>query len=319
MELHPGQAEILEPGIHIDDVLLKTSYLRLPDATDEERQAWIKRRRRKDGESFGEREWQQPGSGRWLNTRRQRLSDGTILAVHTDISDRKALEKAKDEFVSVAAHELKTPVTSLNGAFGLIKGQLGDDIPDGMESISDIIARNCDRIANLVGDLLDLSRIDTGSLEMVFDRFNLMEIVDKAAGDNADYIASKKAHLILLGTESEAMVRADHTGLTQALTILIVNAAKFRDDDGKIELSVADQGDAYRISAKDDGIGIPEDYHEKIFEKFYQVDSSETCSIEGTGLGLAICKAIVVQHGSELLLESAPGDGTTFWFDLTKA
>ncbi len=319
LELHPGQTDILEPGIHIDDVLLQTSYLRMPDATDEERRAWMARRRRKDDENFGEHEWRQPGTGRWLNIRRQRLSDGSIVAVHTDISARKALEKAKDEFVSVAAHELKTPVTSLNGALGLIKGQLGESMPDGMESIFEIAARNCDRIGRLVGDLLDLSRIDTGSLDLVVDRYNLMEIVHKAAGENADYIASKKAGLLVLGAGPEAMIRVDHAGLTQALTILLVNAAKFTGDDGKIELCVTDQGDTYRIAVKDDGIGIPEEAQEKIFEKFYQVDSSDTRSIEGTGLGLAICKAIIEQHGSELLLESVPGEGATFWFDLKKA
>jgi len=317
-ELQPGMEDILETGMHIEEMLEKTSKMRLPDATEEERQKWMASRRRQDSEEFGELEWLQPVTGRWLSIRRQRLSDGSIVAIHTDITERKALEKAKDEFVSVAAHELKTRATSLNGALGLIKGQLGEHTPDGMEGIFEIAARNCERIGKLVGDLLDLSQIDTGSLDLVFDRYNLLEIVHRAVGENADYVASKKAALLVLGAETEAMVRVDRSRLVQALAILITNAAKFTGDDGKIELGVTDIGDGYRIAVKDNGIGIPEDSQEKVFEKFYQVDSSDTRNIEGTGLGLAICKAIIDQHDSELVLESAPGEGATFWFDLKK-
>ncbi len=238
-----------------------------------------------------------------------------VVVAFTDTTERRALDKMKDEFISTVSHELRTPLTSLRAALGLVTGGALRARPEKMHQMLEIALGNTDRLVRLVNDILDLERISSGKSELQLAVCSAQDLLDRAAG--LQQAAAAKAEIRISTDPSDVQVWADPDRLLQTLTNLISNAIKFSPAGSQIDLSARnlDENEAI-LEVRDQGRGIPADKLENIFERFHQVDASDSRAMGGTGLGLAICRSIVSQHGGRIWATSEPGQGTTFHLTL---
>lgn len=231
-----------------------------------------------------------------------------------DITERKQIERMKDEFVSVVSHELRTPLTSIHGSLGMLaSGLLKADSAQGKRLLQ-IACDSTDRLVRLINDILNIERIESGRVKMARETCNLADLI-KSAINIIQPIADKagiKLSISSLSTE----LWADQDRIVQTLTNLLSNAIKFSTPGNTVWLKSEKQNHEVLLAVQDTGRGIPHDKLDSIFERFQQVDSSDSRNHDGTGLGLAICKSIVQQHGGDIWVESTLGEGSTFYFTL---
>jgi signal transduction histidine kinase len=221
----------------------------------------------------------------------------------------------KDEFVSTVSHELRTPLTSLRAALGLIAGGALQNRPDKLQHMLEIAIGNTDRLVRLVNDILDLERIGSGQAQLHYTMCSVDDLLRRAAG--LQQTAAAKSNITISFDAAGVSVWADPDRVLQTLTNLISNAIKFSQPGSPIQLSARNLDDSeVEIQVEDHGRGIPEDKLEQIFERFQQVDASDSRAMGGTGLGLAICRSIVHQHGGHIWATSKLGEGATFHFTL---
>jgi two-component system sensor histidine kinase VicK len=215
------------------------------------------------------------------------------------------------------SHELRTPLTSLRAALGLVASGSLLGKPDKEKQMLDIAVSNSDRLTQLVNDILDLERIETGKLLMHCLDCDVTLLLRRAAEQMA--LASLRLDVRLEVAPSNQRVWADPDRILQTLTNLVGNAIKFSPRGSVVRLfaTPAEKG-FIRLSVCDEGRGIPQDKKELIFERFQQVDASDSRTMGGTGLGLAICRSIVVQHGGRIWVESQVNRGSCFHFTLPK-
>jgi len=249
---------------------------------------------------------------------RPQFSEGNAVGVvvaFTDVTERRALDRMKDEFISTVSHELRTPLTALRAALGLVSSGTLDSKPEKMKQMVEIALGNTDRLVRLVNDILDLERIGSGKAQLHSTMSSAEDLLRRAA--ELQSAPASKAHIQFAIQAEGVNVWADPDRVLQMLTNLIGNAIKFSPNGGEIHLVARNLGDGEaRIEVHDQGRGIPEDKLEVIFERFQQVDASDSRAMGGTGLGLAICRSIVQQHGGRIWAESAPGRGASFFFTL---
>ena len=228
----------------------------------------------------------------------------------------KELDRLKNDFVSMVSHELKTPLTAMKTSSEFMKETECD--PEVKEEMLDLIIRNIDRQSRMVDDLLDISRIESGRMKFNPEDVNIREIVETSL-QTVEKQAKDKGINIKVGYPQESLtIRTDKDKLIRVFVNLLTNAIKFTPHEGDVEISVTDTGDNIQASIKDNGIGIPPEKRDKIFDKFYQVDSTATRKAGGTGLGLAIIKGIIDGQGGNIFVESENGKGSTFTFRLPK-
>jgi len=233
--------------------------------------------------------------------------------------DLKRIDEMKSEFVSIASHELRTPLASIKNAVQLIlQGKTGE-INENQKKFLSMADRNISRLTNILNSLLDLSRIESGKIDMKIEELDpraLIEFILSSLKPQAD---GKSAQLKIEIGKKLPSVYGDREKVEQILTNLVGNAIKFTPEGGEISVSAQPSprgGNKLAISVRDSGIGISEDQQEKIFEKFHQVEGSLHRSVSGTGLGLAITKGLVEAHHGEIWVESEIGKGSTFTFTL---
>ena len=238
-----------------------------------------------------------------------------VVVAFTDTTERRALDRMKDEFISTVSHELRTPLTSLRAALGLVTGGALRSRPEKMHQMLEIALGNTDRLVRLVNDILDLERISSGKSELQLSMCSADDLLARAAG--LQQAAAAKADIRVSTSARDVHVWADQDRILQTLTNLISNAIKFSPAGSEINLTAVnlDENEAL-IEVHDQGRGIPHDKLEHIFERFQQVDASDSRAMGGTGLGLAICRSIVSQHGGRIWATSEPGEGTTFHLTL---
>jgi PAS domain S-box-containing protein len=242
---------------------------------------------------------------------------GQIIGISTiarDISDRRQIERMKNEFISIVSHEIRTPLTSIRGAIGLLASGMYQNKPERVQRMLEIALTDSDRLVRLVNDILDLERLESGRLELVKERCDAAEAIAQAV-EGVQAIADKEGVRFSLPPKT-ATVWASPDALQQVLTNLLSNAIKFSPPQSIITLSVQPQWQGVLFAVRDSGRGIPPDKVEMIFNPFQQVDASDSRQKGGTGLGLTICKRIVHQHGGRLWVESTLGEGSTFYFTL---
>ena len=242
-----------------------------------------------------------------------------VVVAFTDISERNALDRMKDEFISTVSHELRTPLTSLRAALGLIAGGALDARPDKARQMMEIAIGNTDRLVRLVNDILDLDRIGSGKAEMHFVSCSIEEIFRR--GISLLQTPAAQANVRFSVVANGVTVWADPDRILQTVTNLLSNAIKFSppagDEPTEIRLAASYQAsDQALIEIEDHGRGIPADKLQVIFDRFKQIDASDSRMMGGTGLGLAICRAIVTQHGGQIWASSTLGQGSTFHFTL---
>ena len=243
-----------------------------------------------------------------------------VVVAFTDTTERRALDRMKDEFISTVSHELRTPLTSLRAALGLVTGGALLARPEKMQQMLEIALDNTDRLVRLVNDILDLERISSGKSELQLTMCSADDLLQRAAALQAAAAARADIHITTAGGNTRIWADADR--ILQTLTNLISNAIKFSPAGSEVHLSAhtLDDNEAV-LEVADHGRGIPADKLDSIFERFQQVDASDSRAMGGTGLGLAICRSIVTQHGGRIWATSIPGpdnphQGTTFHLTL---
>jgi PAS domain S-box-containing protein len=231
-----------------------------------------------------------------------------------DITERQVVERMKDEFISVVSHELRTPLTSIHGSLGLLASGLLNPGGDRGQRLLEIAVDSTERLVRLINDILDIERIESGKVKLVQQTCDAADLMIEAA-EVMQAIAEQHGVNLSVSPVS-AQLLADRDRIIQTLTNLLSNAIKFSFQGNTVWLTAQNQGDQILFRVKDRGRGIPADKLETIFERFQQVDVSDSRNHEGTGLGLAICRSIVQHHGGCIWVESTLGEGSTFYFTL---
>lgn len=239
-----------------------------------------------------------------------------FTGVVRDITERKRIDEMKNEFVSTVSHELRTPLTSIKGSLGLLRGGLVADLPDKARRMIDIAYQNSDRLVRLINDILDVEKIEAGMMKYEIVPVKAGELLAVAVETNRGFGDEHGVSITLDEPLPDVTVKADRDRMMQVLANLLSNAIKYSPEGGAVSVSATLKDQVLRVSVADRGPGIPEKFHESLFAKFAQADSSDTREKGGSGLGLAISKAIVEQHGGSIGFETEIGKGTTFHFDL---
>lgn len=224
----------------------------------------------------------------------------------------------KNEFISMVSHELRTPLTTIKGFVSIVLNEETGPLNDQQRHFLETSDRAIDRLALLVSDLLDISRIEAGQIKMQMRPTSLKEVLSRLATNFAPQLKAQSLSLTIRIPELLPLVMADPHRLTQVLDNLLSNAIKFTAKGG-IVISATDKGDFILVSVKDTGSGMPPEEQERIFEKFYQIKVGGAWPAKGTGLGLAIVKSIVESHRGKVWVESEPGKGSDFRFVVPRA
>jgi signal transduction histidine kinase len=261
------------------------------------------------------------GKTRWSLVKAQPIFDeqGHIqfaVNVITDITEREELERRKDEFISMASHELKTPVTSLKGFTNVLQRRLtkqGDE--HGLHFLARMDAQ-LNKLAKLISDLLDISKMQTGKLTFREEPFDLNELIHETV---ANLQATTSTHRFHLENGASVQVVGDKDRIEQVLINLLTNAIKYSPRADTVIIRVSKDQNNALVSVQDFGIGIAEAYQQKIFERFYQVTDPEEKTYPGLGIGLYISRQIILRHHGRMWVESRKGAGSTFYFTLPLA
>jgi len=238
------------------------------------------------------------------------------VGIVRDITERRELDKMKSEFISTVSHELRTPLTSIRGALTLVLAKIGDSIEGKPKRMLEMAERNSKRLTFLINDILDLEKIESGRMEFEFQSVDLITLTQRSIEDNEGYATDHKVHLLFDSPLKSAPILADEHRLLQVLANLISNAVKFSVEGESVEVSVTTHHTNYRLTVTDHGKGIPEEFKDRIFQRFAQADASDVREKSGTGLGLSISKAIVERHHGRIDYESNLGQGTSLYVDL---
>jgi len=239
-----------------------------------------------------------------------------LLTVMRDVTKVRKVDAMKDEFMATLSHELKTPLTSIRGALGLMLTGRHGEMSDTLREMIEIAHRNTQRMNDLISNLLDMERMTTGKISYHRQPLLVMPLVAEAIEDCRPIAERHNVELLVTESLPSARVSADDARLRQVIKNLIVNARKFSEAGSTVKIAVSQRAGYVRVAVSDAGQGIPAEFADQVFEKFTQADSGITRSGSGVGLGLAIAKSIIESHGGRIDFDSSPGKGTTFWFEL---
>jgi PAS domain S-box-containing protein len=236
-----------------------------------------------------------------------------------DISDRKQVERMKNEFISTVSHELRTPLTSIRGSLGLLTGgALGDFSPQA-STLLDIANKNCQRLVRMINNVLDIEKMESGNMRFDMVKQALLPLVEQAIEATQGYAAEFNVTVQLqcnMPDIADLQVAVDRDRMIQVLVNLLSNAIKYSPAGVPVEVRICREPGSVRLSVADHGNGIPEEFQDRIFQKFAQADSTDSRQKGGTGLGLSICKSIVGEHRGHIDFRSAAGQGTEFYVTL---
>jgi PAS domain S-box-containing protein len=244
-----------------------------------------------------------------------RDSQGNIIGaskIARDITDRVENEKRRDEFVSTASHELKTPITTQKVFGQLLERLIKKNSYTDLIPIVEKMNTQTDKIVKLVDDLLELSRVQTARLKMANKNF----LVDEVIKQLVEELQLTTKHKIILKGHTGKQLKGDKERIGQVLTNLITNAIKYSPNADKVIITVGVKKSEVVVSVQDFGIGITQEYHERIFERFFRVTDADEGTFPGMGIGLYISQEIVKRHGGKLWVKSTIGKGSTFYFSL---
>jgi two-component system CheB/CheR fusion protein len=236
-----------------------------------------------------------------------------ILLAIEEITERRALEQRKDEFVARTAHELKTPVTTIQGYSDLLTQRLQEGSDDRARLYGSKLATQLEHLTLLINDLLDASRMQTGKLELQREEFSPDQLAKEVVADMQIITPNRR---IVFEGRTKKKVWGDRQRISQVLVNLLTNALKFSPPEAKVLVRTAASRDGVTVSVQDFGIGISNEDQDQLFQRFFQAKDPKARKIGGMGLGLYISAGIIERHGGKIWVESQKGKGTTFSFRL---
>jgi PAS domain S-box-containing protein len=234
-----------------------------------------------------------------------------------DITERQEVERLKNEFISTISHELRTPLTSIHGSLGLIAGGALGDLPPKVRQMVSLAERNSRRLIGLINDVLDFERLESGRIELEIGPVSARVLVEQAVETARGF--AEQHHVEIETSLEETEVLADEGRAAQVIVNLLSNAVKFSPPGSRVRVEIEPRGEVVEFRIIDQGRGIPPEAIGRIFDRFQQVEASDSRLKGGTGLGLAIARAIVERHGGTISVESTYGEGSTFSFRLPAA
>jgi len=252
-----------------------------------------------------------------LSASQLQMSDGPrLLVTMLDVTERREIERLKQEFVNMISHDLQSPLSSIVGNLALVAAETFGPLNERGKYIVDASEKQAVRLINMINDLLLLEKMEAGGFELLISDVDTSEVLRQATEAVAE--AARQRGVTVDVEKTEAMVQADGVRIIQVMTNLLSNAVKFSPEKGVVKVTVNEKPDWLEIRVTDQGRGIPPIHLQEIFEKFKQVHLSDSREKRGTGLGLPICKLIIEKHGGTIGVESEEGKGSTFWFRIPR-
>jgi PAS domain S-box-containing protein len=245
--------------------------------------------------------------------------EGVFFSVFLhDVSERKEVERMKNEFVATVSHELRTPLTAISASLSLLADGMAGELPPDAVGLVGIASASSERLVRLIGDVLDIQKMEAGQMDYRRVAQQAAPIVEGAVAAMESFATQAGVKLSFEAAEGagQLLAEVDRDRLTQVLTNLLSNAIKFSEAGGEVVTRLGSHGRMLRIAVTDRGDGIPEQFRERVFQRFAQADSADSRRKGGTGLGLSICKTIVEEHGGRIRFETGKGEGTTFFVEL---
>ena len=242
-----------------------------------------------------------------------------FVVVASNLTERVRIERQKDDFVAMVHHEVRGPLTAVRGALGLLAGGVAGQLDDRARELVEIALRNSERMERLVNDLLTARKLDAGKMDFRMQDVNLMPLVEQAVEGTSTYGARHEVKIFLDGRVDGARVWVDPDRLIQVLVNVLSNAVRFSPRGETVTVSVARRGGRLRVAVADRGPGIPEEFRDKVFDKFTRAGDEGWRHQSGTGLGMTISKAIMEELGGGITFESVVDTGTTFFVDLPES
>jgi signal transduction histidine kinase/FixJ family two-component response regulator len=235
------------------------------------------------------------------------------VGTFTDIEDQKQIEKKKDEFLSIASHELKTPLTSIKAYIQLLDRNLKDSESLQIKKYIEKAHLQVGKLDNLIAELLDISKIDSGKLKLNKHLFNIQNLIESTCETINQ--THEDAIITVLGNEQPLEVYADEARIEQVLINYLTNALKYSPDNKEVTITIENNKNEVTIKVKDNGIGIPFEKQKSVFNKFYRVEES-SLKFQGLGIGLYICAEIIKKHTGKFGVNSSKGNGAEFYFSI---
>jgi len=237
-----------------------------------------------------------------------------IIANYRDVTERRALEKQKDEFLAIASHELKTPMTSIKGYSQLLLETFEQSENQEAVMLIEKLEGQVERLTNLIKDLLDVTSIKEGQLKLRKVKFDINQLVVNVA---EQIQRTTNIHVLTTSLKADREVWADKDRIEQVVANLLSNAVKYSPNGGKINITTKTEGDIVKVSVKDFGIGIDKQMKDKVFDRFARVTEPSTRTFPGLGLGLYIAREIIERHHGTIGVNSNKGKGSLFFFTLS--
>lgn len=244
--------------------------------------------------------------------------DPLYICVLRDITERRRIEKMKGEFVSTVSHELRTPLTAISGAISLLQGGIMGEINEESARMLTMAKKNTERLHQLINDLLDMEKIAAGKIDLDIQAHPVRALLEQSLHDNQSYAEQYQVNYHMVECPDVELMMDSHRFL-QVMANLLSNAAKFSHTGEIVEVRLELLANSARIEVLDKGRGIPEEFNQRIFQKFSQADASDTREKGGTGLGLAITKDLIEMMGGRIGYTSTLGEGSCFYFELPLA
>lgn len=254
---------------------------------------------------------------RWLSVTGVEFEEGRVYAIR-DITEERALESLRADFVATASHELRTPLTAVYGAARtLLRPDI--DLPEGQQrQFVEMIANESERLSRIVDDILLANRLDAGAIEIATEQCDPYTLASSVV-ETTRTRAPSNIDLRLEASPELPPIAADPDRLRQVLVNILDNAIKYSPDGGEVALSLRSNGERLRFEVRDEGLGFPDVERERVFQRFHRLDPQQRRGIGGTGLGLYICRELIERMHGRIWAESEPGRGSAFYFELPLA
>jgi len=230
---------------------------------------------------------------------------------------KETIERLKTEFVSLAAHQLRTPLSAIKWILRILLDNDTEKLTKQQIELLEMAYQSNERMIILINDLLDVTQIEEGRFLFKKKQASLNKIIEDNIAKHKKLIKSKKINILFQEPKKDTPeIKIDTEKINLVIEHILENAIRYTPEDGEIIVSIACDGKHIKTTIKDSGIGIPKEQQKRVFEKFFRADNAIKTETEGTGLGLFICKNIIEAHNGKIWFKSKKGKGTTFWFTL---